>query len=81
MGKKENRFYPSATDDPIAPDAIIAMVSCKSCKLCKEGSKCSCRQANQPCTDFCGCSEYCENTDNTMPVNIMDDDDELVDVF
>ena len=57
------------------------MVSCKSCKLCKERCKCSCRQANQPFTDFCGCSEYCENTDNTMPVNIMEDDDELVEVF
>ena len=66
-------YTPILNSDPIAPDAVIEMVSCKSCKLCST-ARCPCWQSNQTCTDFCGCSEFCENTDNPMPQNVMSDE-------
>ena len=33
-------------------------------------------------TYFCGCSEFCENTDNAMPGNVMEgDQDEMDDIY
>ena len=75
---QDNNYTPIPNNDPIAPEAIIEMVSCKSCKLCNTG-RCRCRQTNQTCTDFCGCSEYCENTDSPMPENVMNDEDVIDD--
>ena len=72
-------YLPSTTDDPVAPQALLEMTSCKSCKLCSDG-KCTCNLANVSCTDFCGCGEFCENIDTTLPVNVMDDEiDGMVD--
>ena len=72
-------YLPSTTDDPVAPQALLEMTSCKSCKLCSDG-RCTCNLANVSCTEFCGCGEFCENTDTTLPVNVMDDEiDGLVD--
>ena len=46
--KQEKVYLPSTTEDPLAPGAVIEMVSCKSCKLCTDG-KCLCRLVNQSC--------------------------------
>ena len=60
--------------EPIAPDAVIEMVSCKSSKLCNTG-RCPCYQSRQTCADFCGCSDCCENTDGPMlPANVVDNE-------
>ena len=66
-------YSPIANCEPIAPDAVIEMVSCKSCKLCNTG-RCPCYQSRQTCTYFCGCSDCCENTDGPMPENVMDNE-------
>ena len=66
-------YLPLITDDPVAPQALLKMTSCKSCKLCSDG-RCTCNLANVSCTEFCGCGEFCENTDTTLPVNVMDDE-------
>ena len=70
-----NNYTPIPNNDPIAPDAIIEMVSSNSCKLCNT-SRCRCRQEKQICIDFCGCSEYCENTDIPMPETIKNDEED-----
>ena len=57
---------------------------CKSCKLCNT-ARCPCRKLDPPqqCSDFCGCSEHCENTDAPMPQNVSEDleDDVLEEDF
>ena len=70
-----NNYTPIPNNDTIAPDAIIEMVSSNSCKLCNT-SRCRCRQEKQLCIDFCGCSEYCENTDIPMPETIKNDEED-----
>ena len=72
----DNKNYtPLPNNDPIAPDAIIEMVSSYSCKICNTG-RCRCPQEKQICIDFCGCSEYCENTDIPMPETIKNDEED-----
>ena len=75
---QDGLYVPVPNTDPLAPNAVIEMVSCKSCKLCDTGG-CPCRQSKQTCTDFCGCSDCCENTDIPMPENVTEDLDEDVD--
>ena len=76
---QDELYTPITTKEPIAPKAVIEMVSCKSCKLCNT-ARCPCRQTDPPqqCSDFCGCSEYCENTDTPMPQNVSEDLEEDV---
>ena len=70
MGIRQKRIF---SDDPVAPQALLERTPCKSCKLCSDG-RCTCNLANVSCTDFCGCGEFCENTDTALPVNVMDDE-------
>ena len=58
---EDGLYIPIPNCEQIAPDAVIEMVSCKSCQLCNT-ARCVCRQSGQPCTDFCGCSEYTAKT-------------------
>ena len=81
---EDEHYTPITTKEPIAPKAVIEMVSCKSCKLCNT-ARCPCRKLDPPqqCSDFCGCSEHCENTDAPMPQNVSEDleDDVLEEDF
>ena len=61
----------------VAAAAVAASLASR--KLCSDG-RCTCNLANVSCTDFCGCGKFCENTDTTFPVNVMDDEiDGMVD--
>ena len=73
---QDELYTPITMKEPIA---VIEMVSCKLCKLCNT-ARCPCRQTDPPqqCSDFCGCSEYCENTDAPMPQNVSEDLEEDV---
>ena len=48
------------TDQPPAPDAVMALVCCGCKGQCKT-RRCSCVVNNLPCTEACAC-EHCENT-------------------
>ena len=61
---EDGDFVPLTSDIPIAPKAVIDLVSCK----CPKGSctirQCGCVNSNNTCTQFCGCDEgTCENAD------------------
>ena len=58
---RDDLYVPIPSKEPIAPEAVIEMVSCKSYKLCNT-ARCPCRQTDppQPCSNFCGCGENCD---------------------
>ena len=69
--KKNEKYQPEMTDGLIAPANVLELVSCNCDGKCSS-RKCSCVKNNVVCTDYCGCGEYCENTD--VSPNINDDD-------
>ena len=66
-----------------APDNVLQDVHCR-CKKSKCNNKsCSCKSAQLPCTDLCGCLD-CENNDNISTNNTSSDEseeDDAVDAF
>ena len=71
-------YMPITSDDPIAPNSIIELVSCNCSKGCNT-QRCSCRSYNEPCTDYCGCNHgdiSCENTDMKLEIVHSEDEDE-----
>ena len=78
----QNEFVPQTTENKIAPDSVVQMVSCNCQKGCVKG--CNCQKHGEPCTDFCGCTaataDDCQNTDPPMlpsyTVGLGEEDDE-----
>ena len=68
-----NFFFPETTDDDIAPFSVINLVSCQ-CKL-KCNKRCGCFINGLVCTDFCNCSDFCENTDPQLSLADPDEYD------
>ena len=73
-GLQGNDYVAQTTDYLIAPKAVVELVSC-NCKGHCSSRRCSCAKNKLPCTDYCGCTETCENTD-VISDNLMDDIDE-----
>ena len=67
---KNNCLEIDWTDQPPAPDAVMALVCCGCKGKCKT-RRCSCVNNNLSCTEACGCEE-CENT--VREEDISDDD-------
>ena len=72
------------TENPVAPDNILKLVSC-SCKKSRcsssfrGGVSCGCRVQGEICTALCRC-EDCENTD--IYIEQADEDiDEDIDLY
>ena len=63
---------PISTEDEIAPEDIVTLVSCNCNGECSN-NHCTCKKNNVACTDFCGCGDSCQNTD--MRPNFDDEDD------
>ena len=64
-------YVAATTDNRIAPDSVIELISC-NCRTCQK--KCSCRKKQNNCTDFCGCTNLCENTDPQLPTSVMEEE-------
>ena len=62
-------FEPITSEESIAPDSVIELVSC-GCKRGCKSSRCSCRKLELCCTDLCSCFDFCENTDPPMGVDV-----------
>ena len=65
-------MMPISTEDEIAPEDIVTLVSCNCNGECSN-NHCTCKKNNVACTDFCGCGDSCQNTD--MRPNFGDEDD------
>jgi len=57
-----DEFEPITSDDPIAPDSVVELISC-GCKGACKSKRCSCRKVDVCCTDLCSCNDACENSD------------------
>ena len=66
-------YLPETTAEDIAPGEIIDLTSCKCKTNCQKGY-CRCYARNVDCTDFCGCTDICENTDPATPASIVEED-------
>ena len=62
---------PKCTEDEVAPEDLITLVSC-NCKGECSNNHCTCKKNNVACTDFCGCGDACQNTD--MRPNLCEDE-------
>ena len=60
----------------IAPMLVIELVSCKSCTTGCNNNRCACKRDGEPCTDFCGCDDSCENMDGAYSNEGQMSDDE-----
>ena len=67
-------FVATTTNDSIAPDSVIYETSC-SCKGSFDTNRCTCHKNKIVCIDFCGCGDHCENTDPSLSIEEMDDDE------
>ena len=66
---KDDEYVPQTSDDNMATE-IIDLTSCKCKTNCKRGY-CWCFAINVECTDFCGCTDICENTDPFTPAIVI----------
>ena len=72
---------PAISTEPVAPQALLDVVSC-SCtaegKACS-GTRCSCNSAGLSCTDYCKCEggDSCCSPFTSRQMDIEDDDGEL----
>ena len=66
---------PVTTEDAIAPEELITLVSCNCNGNCSN-NLCTCKKNNVACTDFCGCGDLCENIDMCPPENVSDENNE-----
>ena len=64
----KDEYVPQTSDDNMAPTEIIDLTSCKCKTNCQRGY-CRCFAINVECTDFCGCTDICENTDPSTPTS------------
>ena len=67
-------YIPTTTESAIAPDSVIELVSCNCTKGCTKRCKCAINGEN--CTDFCGCSSDCQNTDPKMPESVLEEEED-----
>ena len=73
--EKENCVYvASTTDESFAPESLITLVSCQ-CKGACQSKSCSCKSSKEVCTDMCGCTELCENTDPVISEIELDEEE------
>ena len=70
----DGALMPVTTEDEIAPEELITLVSCNCNGNCSN-NHCTCKKNNVACSDFFGCGDSCENTDMSPPSNISDDND------
>ena len=56
-------LMPVTTEDEIAPEELITLVSCNCNGNCSN-NHCTCKKNNVACTEFCGCGDSCENTND-----------------
>ena len=68
-------IMPVCTQDVIAPEDLIELVSC-NCKGNCATKWYKCHNSDEACTDFCGCSDECVNSDMALPENVLDENDE-----
>ena len=68
-------IMPVCTRDVIAPEDLVELVSC-NCKGNCATKRCKCHKSDEACTDFCGCSDECVNSDMALPENVLDENDE-----
>ena len=61
----DDEYVPHTSDDDIAPTEIIDLTSFK----CK--TNCRCFAINFDCTDVCGYTDICENTDPSTPAIVI----------
>jgi hypothetical protein len=74
------RYEAVITDEPMAPAEVLNPDSCSCNTNCSTGH-CPCKKDPAiPCSQFCACSEDCENTDPSPTMMIEDDDDDEDDV-
>ena len=65
---------PITTEDEIAPEELITLVSCNCNGNCSNNN-CTFKKNNVVCSDLCGCGDLCENTDMIPSDNISDDNE------
>ena len=71
----EGVMMPICTEDEIAPEDLVTLVSC-SCNGACSNNHCTCKKNNVACTDFCGCGDSCMNSDMRPPDNLVGENDE-----
>lgn len=72
--KIDDVLMPICTTNEVAPEDLITLVSCQCNGNCSKNI-CTCKKNNEPCTDFCGCGDSCENTDIRPQENLGDEED------
>ena len=74
--EKENDVWmQKSSDGLVAPERVVELISC-GCRGTCQKDYCRIQTEGQNCTDFCGCSDLCENMDPVPNIQSSTSEDE-----
>ena len=74
LGRKQCDYIPAATTNAFAI-IVVEFILCNCKRYCKKS--CSCHSNGQDCIKMCGCSEFCQNIDPSLPRTVLEEDLQL----